>query len=131
MRRRSCGLLGVSGETERGVVPRLSVKVPAPAKEATFHWEVEPEDGYVSGVLYPDGSRLDGPSAETARNGWSFVCLDSAMKVTASAYGLPPDWVDDIPGSEAWGVYEAASRSVMGNQFRADCRPCMQDNTDE
>ena len=43
----------------------------------------------------------------------------------AAAYGAPPDWVDDIPGSEAWAVKEAAIGALPGCVLRVDCQPCV------
>ena len=43
------------------------------------------------GDIYPDGSALDGPTAELIRCGWPFVVLcQKTGKVIASAFGVPP-----------------------------------------
>lgn len=116
----------MSGETTRGLVAADLVRVPPPNEEATFQWHTQPTGGICEGTIYPDGSRLDGPSNETARNGWSFVIFDENTKtVTASANGIPPDWVQDIPATEAWAIYQALMYSVPGHKCLSDCLGCI------
>ena len=87
---------------ERGLMHPIAHKVPPPAKEATFRWVVYPAGGVFQGRVYSNGSRLDGPTSLLARNGWAFVVLDDDNVLIASASGIPPGWVDDIPGTEVW-----------------------------
>ena len=82
---------------ERGLHPSLNHTVRPPAVDATFTWHVIPPNGLFRGRVYSDGSRLDGPTALLARNGGAFVVLNEADEIIASASGIPPDWVDDIP----------------------------------
>eukprot|EP00973_Karenia_brevis_P016117 2203581-Karenia_brevis.AAC.1 len=69
--RRGIGLSNVL--YERGLTTRLGVAPEPPKSEATFQWIMQPPDQLISGDVYTDGSRLDGPDADTARNGWAFV----------------------------------------------------------
>ena len=41
------------------------------------------------------------------------------------ARGIPPSWVIDIPGAEAWALYQARSNAEPGSSFRSDCEPCV------
>ena len=41
------------------------------------------------------------------------------------ARGTPPSWVIDIPGAEAWALYQAGSKAEPGSTFRSDCKPCV------
>ena len=75
--------------------------------------------------MYTDGSRLDGPSAVTARNGWAFVVIDDEGTMIAAAYGVPPGWITDIPGTEAWALYQAASLAEPGCEYFVDCEPAV------
>ena len=50
--------------------------VPRPTVVGTFTWVVKPASGTVNGVIYTDGSRLDGPSALLAGNDWAYVALE-------------------------------------------------------
>ena len=86
---------------ERALHPSIAHTVPPPAVDATFQWHVAPPGGTFLGKVYTDGSRLDGPSPLMARNGWGFVVLNDDNVIIASASGLPPEWVDDIPATEA------------------------------
>ena len=110
---------------ERALHPTISHTVPLPARHATFHWKVRPAGGTFKGRVYSDGSRLDGPTPLLARNGWAFVVMDEDDSIVASAYGLPPDWVVDIPGTEAWALLQAASLAEPGCGFFVDCEPCV------
>jgi hypothetical protein len=110
---------------ERALHPALDHTVPPPAKAATFTWHIAPADGHFLGRVYSDGSRLDGPTPLLARNGWAFVVLDDDDRIIASASGVPPDWVEDIPGTEAWALTQAAQHALPGCTFFVDCDPCV------
>ena len=70
---------------ERALMPAISHIVPPPIKAATFHWALEPPGGRVYGRVYTDGSRLDGPTALLARNGWAFVAVNEDNEIFAIA----------------------------------------------
>jgi ribonuclease HI len=110
---------------ERGLVPFDKSPNPKPHAEGTFHWIVRPTTELLRGTIYPDGSWLDGPGP-LARGGWAFVVVDEIGQVLAIARGVPPNWVTDIPGCEAWAVMQAAAISEPGRvAFRSDCQPCV------
>ena len=73
----------------------------------TFNWHIKPLHGPVAGEVYTDGSARDGPTPELLRCGWSFMVIDGAGKITAAAYGVPPPWITDIGGAEAWALYQS------------------------
>lgn len=110
---------------EKGFVPSLSPLIPPPSRNGTCVWQVRPPGGTCKGVIYTDGSRLDGPGPRVARNGWSFVVKNDTGRTVASANGTPPSWIDDIPGSAAWAVYMAAVGAEPGCTLRVDCLPCV------
>ena len=65
----------------------------------SFHWEVRPLDGWLSGKIYTDGSMIDGPpyfDGLCRRLGWSIVAMDQDGSITGSAYGATPAWVDTV-----------------------------------
>ena len=68
----------------------------------------------ITGTIYTDGSRLDGLVELLAVNGWAFVAVDDTGEPTAIARGIPPSWITDIPGAEAWAVLQAALRRSPG-----------------
>ena len=110
---------------ERGLFSWNSKALTKPHAEGTFHWVVEPTTSLLRGVVYPDGSWLDGPGP-LARGGLAFVVTDVLGEVLAIARGLPPDWVTDIPGCEAWAVLQAAALAQPGQiEFMSDCQPCI------
>ena len=51
--------------------------------------------------------------------------IDEDDRVIALANGVPPSWVEDIPGTETWAFYQAASRAEPGSTFMVDCEPCV------
>ena len=79
----------------------------------TFNWHVRPKGGIVSGAVYPDGSARDGPTPELMRLGWAFVVLSSEGGIEAAAYGVPPPWIVDIGGAEAWGLYQSMLHTTL------------------
>ena len=36
------------------------------------------------------------------------------FEVVAVAHGVPPDWIEDIVGTEAWAILQAASLATPG-----------------
>ncbi len=109
----------------RALVPALDHDVPSPSPAATFTWVLCPPGGTVRARFFADGSRLDGPSSLLARNGWVFVAIDESGDVVAHARGVPPSWIVDIPGTEAWALLQAATVAEPGSEFRLDCKPCL------
>ena len=59
------------------------------------------------GTVYPDGSARDGPIPELVRLGWAVVVLDDRCNILAAAFGVPPPWIVDIGGAEAWALYQS------------------------
>ena len=110
---------------ERALHPSLDHAVPPPAWGATFNWHIVPPNGCFRGRVYSDGSRLDGPTPLLARNGWAFTVINDDNITIASASGVPPDWVEDIPGTEAWALAQAAFHAEPGCTFFVDCEPCV------
>ena len=99
---------------ERAMKQRPPIPSTKQCKEETFEWEVEPVCGWFEGTVYPDGSLRDGKFAELARSGWSFVVIDDKGRIVAAANGVPPGWIVDIGGAEAWAIYQAARFAVPG-----------------
>jgi len=109
---------------ERG----LSVRPPLPkrrqSKVETFNWYVKPAALPLQGDVYPDGSYLDGIVKETGRCGWAFVVIGDGGTITAAAYGVPPPWIQDIGGAEAWATYQAMLVTIPSMcRFWPDCLP--------
>ena len=61
---------------------------------------------------------MDARRGELARLGWAFVALDAEDKIAAIARGIPPKWIHDIPGAEAWALCQAGSAAEPGSTFR-------------
>ena len=72
-------------------------------------------------TIYTDGSMIDGPSTLTGRVGYGLVAINNDGEVTAKAFGTPPQWIDSVPGAEAWALLEALRNSVPGCRIRSDC----------
>ena len=108
----------------RGLVCHPSAWLPQPAEMDSFHWQVQPADGFVAGKVYVDGSQRDAEPRFfgcCSRRGWAFTAVDGGV-VVASAYGLPPAWIRSIPGAETWALLQAMQVSMPGNPFRTDCQ---------
>ena len=50
---------------------------------------------------------------------------DDLDNIIAIASGIPPDWVEDIPATEAWALMQAAMYAEPGSTFMVDCKPCV------
>ena len=65
------------------------------------------EDGQLTEfdvVVVGGGPAGSACAAELARGGWSFAVLSDGGVIVASAFGVPPPWIKDIGGAEAWAV---------------------------
>ena len=51
------------------------------------------------------------------------VVEDDTGRTVASAYGVPPEWVTDISGTEVWVAEEAAVGAFPGCLLRMDSEP--------
>ena len=123
----SCDVIGHPA-WERGLPPKPSPPTTAIAATDSFRWVVRPEGDMFSGEIYPDGSAVDRPNLELMRCGWAFVVTCFATgKVIASAMGVPPAWIADIGGAEAWAILQAALRVMPGerSRFKGDCKACV------
>ena len=120
---RTCDVAGHPA-WERG----LSVRPPLPkcrqSKVETFNWYVKPAALPLQGDVYPDGSYLDGIVKETGRCGWAFVVIGVDGTVSAAAYGVPPPWIQDIGGAEAWAIFQAMLVTIPSLcRYWPDCLP--------
>ena len=109
---------------ERALVTRPTMPLKRRSPTETFNWHVKPEQLPVAGKVYPDGSARDGPYPELERCGWAFVVLDDNGRIIASAYGVPPPWITDIGGSEAWALYQGLLCTIPEQcEYWPDCYP--------
>ena len=53
------------------------------------------------------------------------VGLDEQGTKVVEARGVPPGWVRDIPGTEAWALFQAGTIAEPGSVFKCDCKPCV------
>ena len=120
---RNCNIQGHPA-WERG----LEVRPPMPKRRQsqieTLNWHVKPVSVPVIGQVYPDGSYLDGLVPETGRCGWAFVIIGTEGEVVAAAYGVPPPWIKDIGGAEAWALYQSLLVTIpIQCRYWPDCLP--------
>ena len=108
----------------RALVKSMEHRVPQPLAHETFTLVVRPPGGTTRAKFYDDGSRLNGQVPFAAHNGWAFVAVGQDGAIVASAHGVPPPWIEDIPGTEAWGLLQAAMEAEPGSVF-VDCKPCV------
>ena len=111
----------------RGLTPKPSPPRTKAAREASFRWIVKPSGEMFAGEIYPDGPALDGPTPEVMRCGWACVVTNREGVVLAAAAGVPPPWIRDIGGAEAWAMLQAAIRVIpgVGSRFKGDCKSCI------
>lgn len=68
---------------------------------------------------------MDGRDPRTGRNGWASTVKNETGRTLAAAHGAPPDSVEDVTGTEAWAVKEAAKGALPGRELVVDCLPCV------
>ncbi len=117
--------LGNSAQ-ERALFPSIRHLIPKRSSQASFEWVVQPSELPVSGKVYTDGSRIDAEiDQDVARLGWSVVVVEDDGRIVASAKGIPPEWIIDIPGAEAWAILQGTNIVMPGSPYRVDCKPCI------
>jgi hypothetical protein len=109
---------------ERG----LTVRPPKPSRGRawceTLTWHVKPKSLPLVGACYTDGSCLEGTVRELARCGWAFTFINDEGEIIGSAYGVPPPWIGDIGGAEAWALLQALLVSLpTESKYWTDCLP--------
>ena len=83
----------------------LRVRLPRPEPGDTFIWEKAPEQDIPSDAKwYIDGSLFDRRWALMRRTGFGVVVVSVAGDLLACGRGLPPSWVRDAAGAEAWAL---------------------------
>ena len=72
------------------------------------------------------GVGKEGACHELARLGWAFVVLaPGTATVAALARGVPPSWIENISGAEAWALLKAAEGRSQGRQIGCvAAKPC-------
>ena len=109
---------------------RLDDEHRAPA-HGTFNWLLCPQDPdglpahEFQACCYTDGSRIHNRHPDTLRLGWAFAAVNPDGFVIAAASGVPPWYITDVPGAEAWAILQAAAHALPGSSFRSDCKPCV------
>ena len=108
----------------RALVPLPAAIVPPRPRESTFVWTTRPRSGVATGVVYTDGSLLDGGfklAGLCSRLGWALVVRSAEGEIVAAAHGVPPGWVDSIQGAELWAVRMATAHTEFCASYRVDC----------
>ncbi len=106
----------------RVLVPAPRVARFVPPADGTMQWHVQLVDGQSdpTWTWYTDASAIDTYSEETRRLGWAFAAYNRDGECVASASGVPPPWVEDNSGAEAWALAMAASCACPGATFMTD-----------
>ncbi len=111
----------------RALLPSPLPQVPARPAEGTWHWHVQPTQFPVDGKVYSDASLLDGPDPVIERFGWAFIIAsrDPPHGILAAAFGIPPDWIDNMNGAEAWAIFMATSVADPFASYTTDSLECV------
>ena len=109
---------------ERGLTTKPARSLRLKSWCETFNWNVKPKNLPLVGTCYNDGSCREGTIQELARCGWAFTFVDSNGEIVGSAYGVPPPWITDIGGAEAWALLQALMVSIpVMSRYWTDCLP--------
>ena len=100
--------------------------IPSAAAEASFEWVRQPTEQQRVTKFYTDGSQFDTEFEVTTRLGWAFIGVNASGHIIAIARGVPPSWITNIPGAEAWALLQAAYCSVHPDtHYVSDCLPAV------
>ena len=118
---------------ERTAEPRLSllrtrglyamkVDAPAPPKDDTFSWALQPPEDVLEGAIwFIDGSLFDEARRYARRTGFGIVITSSSGTLLGYGNGVPPRWVHDAAGAELWALYVVARMNPMLPKVVTDC----------
>ena len=103
----------------------LVAKVSLPPKPIgdTFIWLVPPPQLYPDDCIwFIDGSLFDGAQIASGRTGFGVVVVASSGELLAYGHGVPPDWINDAAGAEAWAYFAVIRENVEPPQVVTDCK---------
>ena len=100
----------------------IKVTVPPAPRGSSFKWIRSPTDDFPDDAKwYIDGSLIDGSWAFAKRIGFGIVVASPVGDLLAFGYGVPPDWVRDASGAEAWALAEALRWCPFMPDITTDC----------
>ncbi len=106
----------------RGLFPAPSLPCRDDFEWESFHWHKFCRDIPCGCHVFTDRSLLDGRLPKGCQSlGWAFVVISKDGDFIASAYGVPPKWVDTIQGAELWAVRMALLHAVFPERLYTDC----------
>ena len=108
-------------------IPRLHLAPNCvPPQQGTFRWLRRARDDHtIQGNVFTDASRIHDVHPDTIKLGWAFIVVDLEGNVTDIASGVPPSYIEDIPGAETWALVQATTFASLGTKFTSDCLPCI------
>ena len=105
----------------RGVAA-LRLVAPPPPEGDTFSWVRAPRHGLPDDARwYIDGSLFDGAWDFARRTGFGVVVVSSRGDLLAYGCGVPPAWVKDAAGAEAWALAQVLKVSGEVPDVITDC----------
>jgi hypothetical protein len=83
----------------------MRVRVPPVPAGDSFQWLKQPDgDIPIDAKWYIDGSMFDGTVPLIGRTGFGVVVTSMEGDLLAYGMGIPPDWIRDASGAEAWAL---------------------------
>jgi len=105
----------------RGVLA-IHAPITAPAADGWCRWLKElPDIDMTNTVWFIDGSGIDGPSKITMRFGFGIAVATLEGDLIGYAYGAPPSWIRDVPGTEGWALHLVARMNHSLPRIITDC----------
>ena len=101
------------------------LKVPKPPSPCfdTFEWLSEPPDVTDATLTwYIDGSLVNGKLPALATTGFAIVVTNRESDLVAWGLGVPPHWVTDAAGAEAWALALSLKMCPTAPKIITDCR---------
>ena len=111
---------GLALRTRGFLAIHLPIRPPCP--DGWMDWVMPlPDEDLHDATWFIDGSAVDGPSKPTIRFGFGIAVVGHDGRLLAYAWGAPPDWVTDVPGTEGWAMYMVAKINPALPRLTTDC----------
>ena len=86
----------------------LPRKLQQPLTADQVQWDLVPQDGYLCGTLYADGSAIHGECRSARRGGWGISMIEGdGGRIDGAAFGPLPTFTQTAASAEVYAAYMA------------------------
>ena len=101
----------------------IKLRKPSEPQYDTFSWLSQPPDTTDTTLRwYIDGSMVNGTVPALATMGFAIVVTDRHSNLLAWGHGIPPQWITDAAGAEAWALALVTKMCPAAPRIITDCK---------